>query len=84
MFVGQLRDFPGRNLPMLELLLDILRAAPACCWPGGDGLTLEDALSCYRQAAASGWVPGLKMLLQAHPEWRTDLIAVFGEVRSEP
>jgi hypothetical protein len=62
---------------MLDLLLRLLQTAPASCWPGADGLTVEDALCCYRQAAAGGRVPGLELLLRSHPEWKPDLIAFF-------
>jgi hypothetical protein len=65
---------------MLDLLLNYLHAAPSCYWPGADGLTLEDALCCYRQAAAAGRVPGLERLLREHPHWSHDLRAMFDDV----
>ena len=82
--VGQSWNHPKQNGRLLDLLIRLLQAAPASCWPGADGLTVEDALCCYRQAAASGRVPGLEPLLQAHPEWKPDLIAFFrkGEANS--
>lgn len=71
-------DSPGRNRRMLALLLNHLQLA--FCWPGADGLTIQDALGCYRQAAASGRVPGLEELLREYPEWSLDLRAVFKDV----
>jgi hypothetical protein len=65
---------------MLDLLLNYLHAAPAFCWPGADGLTLDDALVCYRQAAAAGQVPGLDSLVSEHPQWRNDLRNLFHDL----
>ena len=51
-----------------ELLLAHLRAVDAPHWPGADGLTLEEVLLSYPQAAAEGLVPDLEMLTKQHPE----------------
>jgi hypothetical protein len=51
-----------------ELLLAHLQAVDAPHWPGVDGLTLEEVLLSYPQAAAEGLVPDLLTLTQQHPE----------------
>jgi hypothetical protein len=65
---------PGQRLQ--EVLLGYLQTAPAV-WPGADGLTREDALSSYRQAATARVVPGLKELLARHPDLAEELLAFF-------
>lgn len=75
---GEPNDFPVETGRMLDLLLNHLQAA--FCWPGADGLTIQDALGCYRQAAASGRVPGLEELLREYPEWGRYLRAVFKDL----
>ncbi len=56
-----------RQRQAINLLLGYLEAA-RCCWPGADGLTVEDALRGFPQAAAAGWVPDPEELLRIHPE----------------
>jgi hypothetical protein len=60
-----------------ELLLAYLDAAPAPAWPGGDGLTLEDALACYLNAVRAGQVPDPLQLRQRHPDLAGELDAFF-------
>jgi hypothetical protein len=64
-----------RQARVRELLLGHLRSAAVPLWPGADGLTLEDALLSYPQAAAAGWVPDLRHLLREHPELAKELTA---------
>jgi hypothetical protein len=59
-----------------ELLLAHLRAVDAPFWPGADGLTLEEVLLSYPQAAADGLVPDLPALREQHPDLAEVLAAV--------
>jgi hypothetical protein len=59
-----------------ELLLAHLRAADAPRWPGADGVTVEEVLRSYPQAATAGLVPDLPTLLENHPEL-ADLLREF-------
>jgi hypothetical protein len=66
-----------RKVRVRELLLGHLRSAALPLWPGADGLTLEDALLSYPQAAAAGRVPDLRQLLRECPELAEELTAFF-------
>jgi hypothetical protein len=68
-----------RQSRVRELLLGYLQAAAVPLWPGADGLTLQDALRSYPQAAAAGRVPGLRQLLRDHPALAEELTALFAE-----
>jgi hypothetical protein len=68
----------GREARVRELLLGHLQSADLPPWPGADGLTLEDALLSYPQAAAAGRAPDLRRLLRDHPELAEELTAFFG------
>jgi hypothetical protein len=61
------------------LLLELLRDADAPAWPGTDGLTLEEVLHSYPQAAAVGLVPDLRELREQHPELADAMRAFFAE-----
>jgi hypothetical protein len=65
----------GRRLH--ELLLAHLRAVDAPFWPGADGVTLDEVLLSYPQAAADGLVPDLCALREQHPELAEVLNAFF-------
>jgi hypothetical protein len=56
---------PTGRLP--DVLLAYLDASVPH-WPGGDGLTLEDALASYTAAAGAGLVPDPVQLRQRHPD----------------
>jgi hypothetical protein len=66
-----------RNPALREILLDHLRTTKANFWHGIDGLTLEDALNSYCEAAADGQVPGKEELLCQHPELAEELELFF-------
>jgi hypothetical protein len=67
------------RLSLHEILLGYLRAAGEPLCPGADGLTLEDALAAYPQAAAAGLVPDRRELLRRHPDLRDAVEAFFAE-----
>ncbi len=50
-----------------ELLLRLLCTAGLPPWPGADGLTVQDILQMYPQAAAAGRVPTPRALLALYP-----------------
>jgi hypothetical protein len=54
-----------------------LREAGCPAWPGTDGLTEEAVLRAYPHEARAGRVPGLKQLLDAHPDLRNELADFF-------
>jgi hypothetical protein len=57
-----------------EIMLGYLEAAGwFAFWPGGDGLTLDDALDCYPTAIAKGVVPDWQQLLSRHADLDVEL-----------
>jgi hypothetical protein len=75
---GPIKQFPMTCSPALrEMLLDHLRTTNANFWRGIDGLTLDDALNCYCEAAAAGLVPGKEELLCQRPELAAELETFF-------
>jgi hypothetical protein len=61
--------------PVEEILLGYLHLAWP--WPGGDGLTTNDMLSCYRTAAANGFVPDWAQLCYLHPRRVAELKSLW-------
>ena len=60
-----------------RILLRFLLASAAVDWPGVDGLTEDDILSCYPLASAKGNVPGKRELLRRHPNLSAEIEALF-------
>lgn len=72
----------GCRRQVCNILLGYLQDACAERWPGGDGLTLEEAVYGYVQAAAAGLVPDRRELLERHPEQASALESFFAELES--
>jgi hypothetical protein len=68
MIVSEKHEMSADCRRLHELLLAHLRAVDAPHWPGADGLTLEEVLLSYPQAAAEGLVPDLPALTKQHPD----------------
>lgn len=68
MIVNDEHDVSSPCQRLHELLLAHLRAADAPPWPGTDGMTVEEILLNYPQAAAAGLVPDMQTLLESHPD----------------
>jgi len=62
---------------VVELLTTYIFESPRAVWPGTDGMTLEDVVSCYRAEAAAGHVPSEAELCEQHPELAGKLAAFF-------
>jgi hypothetical protein len=65
---GQTNEGTAPDSRLQEVLLAYLLAPTAPKLPGADGLTVEDVLRSYPQAAAAGCVPNRGELVRRHPE----------------
>ncbi len=78
-----MHELPGavnlRKQRLQEILLGYLQASAVPLGPGTDGLTLQDALLAYPQAAATGRVPDKAELLRRHPDLTDVLEAWFAD-----
>jgi hypothetical protein len=72
-------DTAVRRQRLHDILLSYLEGPQVILWPGADGLTAEEALLGYAEAAAAGQVPDRQELLQRHPELAEELRAFFAE-----
>jgi hypothetical protein len=59
------------------ILLGYLQCRAAGLWPGSDGITIDDILASYQQAATAGRVPGLPELLRRFPDLADSLASWF-------
>ncbi len=59
------------------ILLGYLQCRAAALWPGSDGLTVDDILRSYPQAAAAGLVPDLPELRRRFPDLAESLASWF-------
>jgi hypothetical protein len=62
---------------MRAILLGYLQCRAAGLWPGSDGITMDDILGSYRQAAAAGRVPDLAELRRRFPDLAESLASWF-------
>lgn len=64
-----------------NVLLNLLQSARLLPVPGGDSLTLDDALGCYSAGIAAGLVPNEEQLVQMHPELLSEIKEFFRSIR---
>jgi hypothetical protein len=72
-------DSAVRRQQLYEVLLGYLEGPQVILWPGADGLTVEEALLGYAEAAAAGQVPDRQQLLERHPDLAEELRSFFAE-----
>ena len=60
-----------------QVLLDYLLASRAVTWPGADGTTVDDILTCYPQAVAAGEAPDWQELCRRHTELIAEIQSLF-------
>jgi hypothetical protein len=66
------------------ILLGHLQCRAAGLWPGSDGITVDDILGSYQQAAAAGRVPDLPELRRRFPDLDAALARWFAEHAAGP
>jgi hypothetical protein len=74
---AQLADPAARQVT--EILLGYLQCRAGRLWPGSDGVTLDEVLRSYPQAAAARLVPDLPELLRRYPDLAAEMAAWFAE-----
>jgi hypothetical protein len=74
---NELADRVDRSPALPAILLAYLDGVAAPALPGGDGLTLDDVLSCYPGAVVAGQVPDRRQLCARHPELAGEVDAFF-------
>ena len=68
---------PAAAEQVRTILLGYLQCRAAAQWPGSDGITLDDILRSYPQAAAVGRVPDLPQLRRRFPDLADALASWF-------
>jgi len=68
---------PANAEQVRAILLGYLHCRAAGLWPGSDGITVDDILRSYPQAAAAGRVPDLPELRRRFPDLTDSLAAWF-------
>jgi hypothetical protein len=82
MFTTSHQPVPAEQVK--AILLGYLQCRAACLWPGGDGLTLDELVRSYPQAARARLVPGLPELRRRFPDLDAALAAWFAEHAAGP
>jgi hypothetical protein len=70
---------PAQAEQVRAILLGYLQCRAAGLWPGSDGITMDDILGSYWQAAAAGRVPDLPELRRRFPDLTESLASWFAE-----
>jgi hypothetical protein len=75
---------PAAAEQVRTILLGYLQCRAAAQWPGSDGITLDDILRSYPQAAAVGRVPDLPQLRRRFPDLADALARWFADHAAIP
>jgi hypothetical protein len=75
---------PAQAEQVRAILAGYLQCRAAGLWPGGDGITLDDVLRAYPQAAAVGRVPDLPELRRRFPDLAESLASWFARHTALP
>ena len=67
-----------RAARLLDVLRDLMQGQDPHGWPGADGLTSDDILAGYLQAARRGQVPCAEELARRHPHLAAEIRADLG------
>ena len=69
---------------LAEILLAHMQQQQVRMWPGSDGLTVDEVLAFFLDAAALYGVPNPDELLELHPELAKELELFFGSRLGKP